>query len=170
LGRPLARFLAAVPDACAESQGDSGVIEHSTVDLLRMALQLTAPSKTSARTSTLSLRAKQLVEDRLDDPDFDREELAAALGMSVRALSRLFSSARTSPSEYIRSRRLERCRYALLETKMASLTVTEVAFANGFNDSSHFSSAFRKAYGMSPRDYRADPAGLTRRGSRPQKV
>jgi AraC-like DNA-binding protein len=109
------------------------------------------PRSGSARPA--SKRARRVTDQRLHDPSFDREALADALGISVRGLTRLFTSLQTSPSEYIRMRRLEQCRCALLAS--AGMTATEIALSNGFNDSSHFSSAFRKEFGMSPSEYRA---------------
>jgi len=57
-------------------------------------------------------------------------------------------------AQYLRSRRLERCRAELVHQLYAHLSITEICFRWGFNDSSHFSHAFREQYGMSPRDYR----------------
>ena len=111
-----------------------------------------APAK-SRRILTQQSQARRVTDRRLHDPGFDREALADALGISVRGLTRLFASLQISPSEYIRTRRLEQCRCALLAS--AEMTVTEIALSNGFNDSSQFSSAFRKEFGMSPSAYRA---------------
>ena len=40
------------------------------------------------------------------------------------------------------------------------LQVAEVAYVAGFQDPSHFSKAFRKRVGISPRQYRASRAGV----------
>ena len=52
-------------------------------------------------------------------------------------------------SRWTRQQRLERCRRQLAGA-MGSTTVTEVAFRWGFNDSAHFSRAFKQAFGVSP--------------------
>jgi AraC-like DNA-binding protein len=158
LGAPIAKFLSAIPIAVHElPQAEKGTLAECTLDLLRTAMRIVdvsrdAPAK-SRHILTQQSRAQRVTDKRLHDPSFDREALAGALGISVRGLTRLFASLQMSPSEYIRMRRLEQCRYALLAS--AEMTVTEIALSNGFNDSSHFSSAFRKEFGMSPSAYRA---------------
>jgi YesN/AraC family two-component response regulator len=53
--------------------------------------------------------------------------------------------------EYLCRLRLERARALLADRE---LTVTEVAYAIGFNDLSHFDKVFNRAVGMSPTEYR----------------
>ena len=48
--------------------------------------------------------------------------------------------------------RLERARMLLLQTP---LTAEDVGLQTGFRDPSHFSRAFRRAFGASPAQYRA---------------
>ena len=43
----------------------------------------------------------------------------------------------------------------LANERLAQLSVTEIAFRNGFNDPSHFSRAFRDRFGTTPGGYRA---------------
>ena len=157
LARPILRFLSEVPNASEEAGVNRAILEQYSVDLLRTAMSLVAPGQkrpTSAQTEACLLRAKQIVEEQLSDPEFNREQLALLLGISVRGLSRLFSDEKVGPSDYIRLRRLEYCRRALLDPNSTTRTITEIAFCYGFNDSAHFSSVFRGAYGQSPRDYR----------------
>ncbi|HKY04286.1 MAG TPA: AraC family transcriptional regulator [Blastocatellia bacterium] len=55
------------------------------------------------------------------------------------------------PGQYLKSLRLERARQ-LLETTM--LSVKEVTAAAGFRDQSHFVRDFKKAYELTPSQYR----------------
>jgi AraC-like DNA-binding protein len=162
LGSPIVRFLSAVPSAVPGLPlAERNTLEQYTIDLLLTAMKIVgAPGLATAkrrRSTAQQSRAQRVIDQRLNDPSFDREALADALGISVRGLSRLFRSLQTSPSDYIRMRRLEQCRCALLAP--AGMTVTEIALSNGFNDSSHFSSVFRKEFGMSPSEYRATRSG-----------
>lgn len=52
-----------------------------------------------------------------------------------------------SPTDLIRSARLERAKY-LLEQHTG--TVSEIAFAVGFNNLSYFARTFRERFGVSP--------------------
>ena len=80
------------------------------------------------------------------------DQIAGYLHMSESSLNRLFKrETAQSPMEYVTQWRLEQAR-ALLG--MGSDSITEVARRCGFSSSSHFSSAFAAAFGISPRDYR----------------
>ena len=58
-------------------------------------------------------------------------------------------------ANYIRDRRLERCRLRLLDPRFAHQTVSELAFQAGFGDLSGFNRAFKAKYGLSPRQLRS---------------
>ena len=58
--------------------------------------------------------------------------------------------AHCSPIDYLNSYRIERSCYQLLTT---NLSVTEIAFENGFNDLSYFIKTFRKYKGTTPKKY-----------------
>jgi transcriptional regulator GlxA family with amidase domain len=93
-------------------------------------------------------RVLEAVDARLGDPDLTVASLAAGVAMSPRHLQRkLEALAGSSPQELIGSIRLARAR-ELLERGAGN--VTEVAFAVGFSDSSAFSRAFRRRFGLPP--------------------
>lgn len=75
-------------------------------------------------------------------------ELANAHHVSSRTVSRLFAAQGTTPMNTLWQLRLTASRKALLEGRARS--ITEVAIDHGFKDVSHFSQAFRKAFGCSP--------------------
>ena len=79
-------------------------------------------------------------------------QMADFLHMSESSLNRFFKrETGQSPMEFAARLRLEQAR-VLLGTGDDS--ITEVAQRCGFGSSSHFSSAFAAAFGISPRDYR----------------
>jgi AraC-like DNA-binding protein len=80
--------------------------------------------------------------------------VAAATGISVRYANTLLSQQGTSLERLIVARRLERCRRALEDPGQSHRTITEIAFAWGFSDPSHFNRRFKAEYGCAPRDYR----------------
>ena len=61
-----------------------------------------------------------------------------------------------TPSEFIRSQRLESAAQMLLTT---SLSVSEVSDRTGFGTPRYFSRCFRKKYGMLPKDFRKQGEG-----------
>jgi AraC-like DNA-binding protein len=98
---------------------------------------------------------RQSIEALLSDPALSPAKLAAAHNISTRHLHRLFKHAGTSFGEYVRARRLARCRSDLADQRLAALPVTEIAFRWGFSDSSHFSRCFKTTFGCTARDFRA---------------
>jgi acetamidase/formamidase/AraC-like DNA-binding protein len=110
---------------------------------------------TSTQTASLH-RVSQMIESRLSDPDLSIAQIAQESGLSTRYLQKLFESASDSFSHYVRLRRLERCRSDLINPLYAHLSISDICFRWSFNDSAHFSRAFKEQYGVSPRKYRRD--------------
>lgn len=80
------------------------------------------------------------------------EEIARSVGLSSSRISRLFKSEMgMTLGRYIKRGRLERARELLGTT---NLTVKETLFEVGLSDPSHFGRDFRRAYGLSPAQYR----------------
>lgn len=79
-------------------------------------------------------------------------DLAAAAGMSRTAFSKGFADAfAQTPIEFVQKARLHRAAQLLAATE---LPVKVVAASLGFGSRSHFSRAFRRAYGADPSTYR----------------
>jgi YesN/AraC family two-component response regulator len=94
----------------------------------------------------------QTIERQLHDPSFTVAELAEAMDLSRRHLTRrLRGEADTTPAALIRSRRIERAKCQLEKNPD---TVWEVGAAVGFQSASHFSQTFRKEVGCPPSTYR----------------
>ena len=94
------------------------------------------------------------IAGNLASPELSPLAVAAVHGVSVRHVHRLFSAAGTSFGEWLRNCRLERCAADLRDRAHSQRSITDIAFAWGFNESAHFSRAFKAAYGSSPRQYR----------------
>ncbi|MGW4020889.1 helix-turn-helix domain-containing protein [Streptomyces sp. NPDC005009] len=82
------------------------------------------------------------------------EAIAAAHHISVRHLHRLFREQGTTVGEWVRRRRLERCRQDLLAPACAELTAQAIGARWGFRHASEFSRAFSNTYGIPPGEYR----------------
>ena len=70
-------------------------------------------------------------------------------------------------NEFITLVRLQRAEYLLKEKN--TLSIAEVAYACGFNDSNYFSDKFKKAYGISPLQYSKTYRGKTVRNRKKRK-
>lgn len=157
-GLAASRFLRSVPAASEENGLAKPLIERHVLDILSTMLRGGGAATQSGGQSARLIAAKVHIEDCLADPSFNREELARSLGISVRSLTRLFAVEGDTPADYLRRRRLARCRDDLASAGCKSLSVTEIALSHGFNDSAHFSRVFREAYGEPPALYRARTA------------
>jgi len=81
------------------------------------------------------------------------EALAGKFKISVRSLNRRFKAAtRMTPLQYLQETRIDQAKQLL---KQSNLTIAEIAFAVGYQDTSHFGSLFRKHTGITPMDYRS---------------
>ncbi len=80
------------------------------------------------------------------------EQLAGMAHMSRRSFQRIFRTIiGDSPINYLLQLRLSRAK-ELLQNR--TMSITQVAFDTGFQDSNYFSRKFRQIYSMSPRQYR----------------
>ncbi|MFC4312057.1 helix-turn-helix transcriptional regulator [Steroidobacter flavus] len=125
---------------------------HPLADLVLLAFGGQADvmtSTTSVRTSNLA-RAKRLIRQHLADPDLRLEDIAHACGFSLSYLHKLFRDDGRTAREYVNEERLQKA-HLLLRSGRA-ISVTSVALECGFSNMSHFSTAFRAAFGISPRD------------------
>ena len=113
-------------------------------------------SNASSEPRTLGIlraRIKAHIESNLSRSSLDIEEIAQRMGCSRRYVFRAFQTADTTPSQYIWDLRLELTRERLTRNSPRE-TISEIAFSCGFASAAHFSRAFHKRYGMSPRDAR----------------
>jgi AraC-like DNA-binding protein len=95
------------------------------------------------------------IENSLADPQLTATQVADAQGVSRRRLDQIMVAATGIPlSSQIWMRRLEQAANDLRDPRCASKTVTQIAFAAGFEDVAHFTRAFKRRYRMPPREWR----------------
>lgn len=96
-------------------------------------------------------RIMKCINSNLADPDFNVEKLTEEVGISRAQLHRKMKEiAGVSTGEFIRTLRLEQAARLIIEGK---INITQVTYAVGFNNQTHFSTVFRKHFGMSPTEY-----------------
>lgn len=98
-------------------------------------------------------RARRYILDHIADPDLSPAVIAQALGISARYLHAIFQADDTSPSRWILRQRIHMAARLLAAP---GRSVTDIAYAVGFKDASHFTRAFKSHHGVSPREYRRD--------------
>ncbi len=141
-----ARFLAR-----AREGGETLQADEQMVWLLRMALADERLSRPPARcTQRLVDRAKTYLASELGR-SIQLAEIARAVGASPGYLTQLFRAVEGIPLHaYLTQLRLAQ---ALVELPHAE-DLTELALELGFSSHSHFSARFRRAFGLTPSDFR----------------
>ncbi|MBS0664041.1 MAG: AraC family transcriptional regulator [Verrucomicrobia bacterium] len=103
--------------------------------------------------SATTERALGFLRDNVDRRTAVRELAAAARGGSVARFSARFRrEVGLTPAAYHLRQRLDAARQALRQPESR---VTHVALRYGFSSSQHFSTAFRRVFGVTPRAWRA---------------
>ena len=96
-------------------------------------------------------RIMKSVNKNLSDSDFSVEMLTQEVGISRAQLHRKMKEMTgISTSEFLRNIRLEQAARLLKEQK---INVTQVAYTVGFSNLAHFSTIFRKHFGVAPSEY-----------------
>ena len=125
-------MIAACLDSCLDMGGGSGGVTGSRTD----------------REVILEIRHR-IDRDSANVPDCGT--LAREAGISVSKLTKGFRELSGKPLHaYVIDRRLEYAAFLLTENR---LNVSQAAMYAGYSNMSHFSAAFRKKYGVLPKDY-----------------
>ena len=106
----------------------------------------------SRHTDKLFVRICGIIKDRFADPDISPHEVAAETGISLRYLQKLFTVRGSTCGHYICSARLDHAarlieRRALIKTGQP---LSDIAYACGFRDYTHFARGFRQRFGTTP--------------------
>jgi AraC-like DNA-binding protein len=82
-------------------------------------------------------------------------QVAARQRLPLRYVQRLFESEGTTFTAFVLAQRLERAYLLLSDPALADRPISTIAFDAGFATLSHFNQSFRRRYGASPSDIRA---------------
>jgi AraC-like DNA-binding protein len=161
-------FARQLVDHLDEGDAHRARLGTAVLDLLAVALaaRLDAPEQLppDSRRRALLLEIRAFIEQHLDDPDLTPRTVAEAHYVSIRYLHKVFETQETTVAEWIRHRRLERCRRDLLDPALRALPVNAIAARWGLLNAAPFSRAVRAADGAAPGEYRrlVTPAGSQR--------
>jgi AraC-like DNA-binding protein len=113
------------------------------------AARLPHPGEAPLERPLLTL-AEEYLAAHLSEP-VSAGDLAASLGVSARSLSRAFHAQHgMGPMGFLRERRFEAARRALVAARRESVTVTQIAHLHGFMHLGRFSVGYRRRFGESP--------------------
>jgi AraC-like DNA-binding protein len=138
---------------CSMAEG-----ELLTENVCNLAALLTARSDVEHKASCDHFseveRMRIFMRRHLSEPTLSPQALADHMHLSVRTVHKRFEAAETTFGRSLLEERLEACRSALTDPRCRAMTASQIAFAFGFNDLSHFTKAFRARYGLPPGRYR----------------
>jgi AraC-like DNA-binding protein len=137
--RTLARLAGRATQAGRPTVADESVI----LDLVAV---LTA-GPAAARSAAHRAAACLYIAEQLTDPNLGAGQVAAAIGLSERQLSRIFAADGGSVPRYILTRRLTLAYQLLASESCQGPTVADIATRAGFTSTAYFSHAFRAHFG-----------------------
>jgi AraC-like DNA-binding protein len=159
-GRGLGRIAVEFCSMLA-SQGtplDAGIrarLGEELMDILALAFDSTQRDEPMSERVVQKARLRSVkawIEDHLCDPALSPEMIAKNNAISLRYLHALFRLEGRSVSNWIWNRRIELGHDMLLRSDHDARSLTEIAYRVGFSSSSHFSTMFRRRFGIRPSD------------------
>lgn len=139
-------------DSAPEAEWDSAFGDVLMSAIARLFPEDGGASEATVRDESLRRKAIAFIENHLGDPELTSGAVATKLGVSARTVQRLFSQQGSTPGQYIIDRRIAKAGEKLRSDPEAR--ITDLAYALGFNDLSHFTRIFRKKFGQSPTRFR----------------
>lgn len=128
----------------------AGVVPVAAAVFKRNVVRETGP----ALRELMRARADAFINAHLHEPDLSPRTIAARLGCSTRFLHLVFEDGDASLGATVLARRLDRCRERLTDPRERQRSISEIAFAAGFNDAAHFSRTFKARFGTTARELR----------------
>lgn len=100
------------------------------------------------------LKATEIVESNLDNPDFTVEQFCRKLALNRNSVhQKLKSLTESSASQFIKSIKLKKAATLLADER---ISIVEVSELSGFNNRQAFNKAFKDQFEMAPSDYRTE--------------
>lgn len=93
----------------------------------------------------------RIIEENIDNSDFNIDIIASTLNISRSAFfKKMKSITGLAPVDFVKEIRLSK---SVELIKTTDMSISEIAFAVGFNDSGYFGKCFKKKFKLSPREY-----------------
>lgn len=128
------------------------------IDLLALALGANDDGREAARPAARRILFEQVcarITSTIADPNLTITAAADSVGMAPRTLQTLFQAHGTSFSAFVIEQRLLLADRLLRRSR--TMRVTDIAYAVGFSDLSHFSRMFHRRFGLTARNRRYEP-------------
>jgi AraC-like DNA-binding protein len=157
--RLLRQYLEILKDQPAPGthQLQDTIVNH-VHDLAALALGATRDAKEVAKgrgfRAAHLLAIKKAISEN-SDRAISIDTIAARRGLTARYVQRLFEDEGTTFTEFVRDMRLDRVSKMLRSRRFDRCRIGDIALDAGFGDLSYFHKQFRRRFGLSPTDVRA---------------
>ncbi|OOG71013.1 AraC family transcriptional regulator [Sinorhizobium sp. A49] len=136
------------------SVGDAEAVLSPLLDLAGAAINSqTSEGNAASVGHALSIAVRRYITDHLLEPDLTVERVMGAFGLSRRTVYRLLELV-GGFSVFLAQQRLRRAFINLRAPEYRHVAIADLALAHGFTNAANFSRAFRREFGMSPRELR----------------
>ena len=159
-GRLLGDYAAAILANADLGATVQATVAGHLVDLVVLALGATRDDEYAAQCGGVRAARRRAVKADMaayaSELYLDVDWMARRHGVSSATIRGLFYDDGTSFSDYLRAVRLDHVRTQLRAPFMAHDTIASIALSAGFNDLAWFNQAFRRRFGMTPSEMRAE--------------
>ncbi len=138
--------------------GSKNSFRQAAQDILVKALDSRQENPKEVNYQYVIGRAEKYAQENYSDPNISLISAAQHVGMSSAYFSTVFSQTTgRSFIAYLTGLRIERAKELLANT---SMKLSDIALEIGYNEPNYFSHVFRKAEGITPKEYRSRRAGV----------
>jgi AraC-like DNA-binding protein len=152
-GIPLGSYLATMAREIDNAVLPASVIADQVGTLLALAVGYRETPCTKHKTALLQ-RALRLINDRQGNPELHPDTVASELGISKRYLQALLAEAGMTFVGCLTAARLDKASELLSDRRASQLQISDISLQCGYLDPSYFARAFRRRFGMGPREWR----------------
>jgi AraC-like DNA-binding protein len=159
--RLLVGYLCVLENEGTMASPDLGRLAVAHVhDLLALAIGAGRDAAEQAAMRGLKAARAQAVKAYIDEHigpcAISAEDVAAHVGISERYVRKLFEAEGTSFSAYVAEQRLRYAWRMLRSPRHTALSISAIAYEAGFGDLSYFNRLFRRLFGATPSEVRAE--------------
>ena len=159
LGRHVSPFVSSIARDAELLRGPLGArVARNLIDLMATGVAELVQRQENERPAPLLTVVTKYIDRNLADPSLSASAVAAGCHISARYLQMLFQEQGTTVTDFIRGRRLALCRQDLADPALRATPIGEIARLRGYPDQTYFARLFRRAYDVSPREWRAHAA------------
>lgn len=152
-GIPLGSYLSTMAREIDSAVLPASVIAEQVGTLLALAVGYREPRCTKHKAALLK-RALRSISERHGDPELRPDGVASELGISRRYLQALLAEADMTFVACLSAARLDRASELLSDRRASRLQISDISLQCGYLDPSYFARAFRRRFGLGPREWR----------------